>query len=112
MVLYLFPTFAAGNNNVMAPISFESYKKRLMADIQHATDYDSLQERLLDAQMEMDSSAEAETDEELLVKILKISHRNVMDGKSYSQEEVERFLDQRFYELEDKVVGTCVAESL
>ena len=34
-------------------------------------------------------------DEELLVKILKLSHSQVMAGKSYSQEEAEQFLDQR-----------------
>jgi len=45
-------------------------------------------------------------DEELLVKILNISHQNVMAGKSYSQEEAERFLDQRLYEFRDKMVGT------
>ena len=49
-------------------------------------------------------------DEELLVKILKLSHEKVMAGKSFSQEEAERFLDQRLYEFRDKVVGTCVAE--
>ena len=32
-------------------------------------------------------------DEEILVKILKLSHDQVMAGKSYSQEEVELFLD-------------------
>lgn len=31
-------------------------------------------------------------EEVLLTKILKISHQQVMAGKSYSQEEVERFL--------------------
>ena len=49
-------------------------------------------------------------DEELLVKILKLSHEKVMAGKSFSQDEAERFLDQRLYEFRDKVVGTCVAE--
>lgn len=88
---------------MMRRVPLESYKQRLIADIQQATDYDSLEERLLDAQMEVDNTAEAETDEDLLVKILKISHQHVMAGKSYSQEEVERFLDQRLYELEDKV---------
>ena len=33
--------------------------------------------------------------EDLLVKFLKISHRNMLAGKSYSQEEAERFLDDR-----------------
>ena len=42
--------------------------------------------------------------EDLLVKILKISHRNVLAGKNYSQEEAERFLDQRLYEFRDMVV--------
>jgi len=32
-------------------------------------------------------------DEELLVKILKHSHEQIMSGKSYSQDEVERCLD-------------------
>ena len=49
-------------------------------------------------------------DEELLVKILKLSHEKVMADKSFSQEEAERFLDQRLYEFRDKMVGTCVAE--
>ena len=96
----------------MTKIPFDSYKKKLMRDIEQAADYDSLEDRLLDAQMEMDSAAEAETDEDLLVKILKISHRNVLAGKSFSQEEVERYLDERLYEIENKVVGTCVAESV
>ena len=34
-------------------------------------------------------------DEEILVKILKLSHDQVMAGKSYSQEEAEHYLDQR-----------------
>lgn len=49
-------------------------------------------------------------DEEILVKILKLSHDQVMGGKSYSQEEAEHYLDQRLYEFRDKMVGTCVAE--
>jgi hypothetical protein len=49
-------------------------------------------------------------EEKLLVKILKISHQDVMAGNSFSQEEAERFLDQRLYEFRDKMVGTCVAE--
>ena len=49
-------------------------------------------------------------DEEILVKILKLSHDQVMAGKSYSQEEAEHYLDQRLYEFRDKMVGTCVAE--
>lgn len=50
-------------------------------------------------------------DEDSLVKILKISHEQIRAGRSYSQEEVERYLDQRLYEFRDKMVGTCVAES-
>lgn len=96
----------------MTKIPFERYKDQLIADIQQASDFESLEDKLLDAQMEMDSTAEAEEDEELLVKILQLSHRNVMAGKSYSQEEVERILDQRLYEFGSKVVGSCVAESL
>ena len=42
-------------------------------------------------------------DDELLVKILKLSHERVMDGKSFSQEEAERYLDQRLYELSPKI---------
>lgn len=49
-------------------------------------------------------------EEERLIKILQISHRQVLAGKSYSQEEAEVFLDQRLYEFRDKMVGTCVAE--
>ena len=50
-------------------------------------------------------------EEEILVKILKLSHEQIMAGKSYSQEEAEQFLDQRLYEFRDEMVGTCVAES-
>ena len=49
-------------------------------------------------------------EEERLVKILKLSHSQVLEGKSNSQEDVERYLDQRLYEFRSKVVGTCVAE--
>ena len=49
-------------------------------------------------------------DEEKLVKILQLSHAQVLAGKSYSQEEADRFLDQRLYEFRDTMVGTCVAE--
>ena len=49
-------------------------------------------------------------DEEILVKILKLSHEQVLAGKSFSQEETERYLDQRLYEFRDKMVGACVAE--
>ena len=94
----------------MTKIPFERYKSKLIADISEAPDYDSLEARLLDAQMEMDSTAEAETDEELLVKILQRSHQQVLAGRTYSQDEVERYLDQRLYELRNKVVGDCVAE--
>ena len=58
-----------------------------------------LESRLLDAQMELDSKEECETNEDVLVKILKFSHEQVMAGKTYSQEEAERFLDQRLYEF-------------
>ena len=34
-------------------------------------------------------------EEERLVKILQLSHSQVLAGKSYSQEEAERFLDDR-----------------
>ena len=50
-------------------------------------------------------------EEERLVKILQLSHCQVMAGKSYSQEEVERYLDDRLYEFRNKMVGTSVAES-
>ncbi len=49
-------------------------------------------------------------EEERLVKILQLSHSQVLAGKSYSQEEAEHFLDQRLYEVRDKMVGTGVAE--
>lgn len=96
----------------MTKIPFEHYKEKLIADIQEAPDFESLEDRLLDAQLEMDSTDEAEEDEDLLVKILQLSHRNVMAGKTFSHEEAERYLDQRFYELGNKVVGSCVAEPL
>ena len=94
----------------MTKIPFEAYKSSLIDDIQQATDYESLESRLLDAQMELDSKEECETNEDVLVKILKFSHEQVMAGKTYSQEEAERFLDQRLYEFRNKMVGTCVAE--
>ena len=50
-------------------------------------------------------------DEERLVKILQLSHSQVLAGKSFSQEEAERYLDDRLYEFRNKVVETCVAES-
>ena len=49
-------------------------------------------------------------EEERLVKILQLSHSQILAGKSFSQEEAERFLDDRLYEFRDKMVGTCVAE--
>ena len=49
-------------------------------------------------------------EEERLMKILQLSHSQVLAGKSYSQEEAERYLDDRLYEFRDKMVGTCVAE--
>ena len=36
-------------------------------------------------------------DEEILVKILTLSHKQVLAGKSFSQEETERYLDQRLF---------------
>lgn len=50
------------------------------------------------------------SEEERLVKILQLSHSQILAGKSISQEEAERFLDQRLYEFRDKMVGTSVAE--
>ena len=50
------------------------------------------------------------SEEESLVKILQLSHSQILAGKSISQEEAERFLDQRLYEFRDKMVGTSVAE--
>ena len=50
------------------------------------------------------------SDKERLVKILQLSHSQVLAGKSYSQEEVERYLDDRLYEFRDEMVGTRVAE--
>ena len=58
----------------------------------------------------LENNANMTNEEDLLIKILKHSHEKVMAGKSYSQEEAERFLDQRLYEFRDKMVGTCVAE--
>ena len=49
-------------------------------------------------------------DEERLVRILQLSHSQILAGNSYSQEEAEHFLDQRLYDFRDKVVGTGVAE--
>jgi hypothetical protein len=95
----------------MTKIPFEHYKTQLITELQQTSDFDSLEERLLDAQMELDHQAEVETDEELLVKILQKSHQNILAGRSYSQEEAERYLDERLYELRNKVVGDCVAES-
>ena len=94
----------------MTKIPFEAYKSSLIEDIQQATDYESLESRLLDAQMELDSKEECETNEDMLVRILKLSHEQVMAGKTYSQEDVENYLDQRLYEFRNKMVGTCVAE--
>ena len=49
-------------------------------------------------------------EEDRLVKILQISHRQVLAGRSYTQKEVESFLDRKLYEVRDEMVGTCVAE--
>ena len=59
----------------------------------------------------MKTIATVRTDEDALIAILRKSHADVLAGKTYSQEEAERFIDQRFYELRDTLVGTCVAES-
>ncbi len=96
----------------MTKIPFETYKNTLIEDIQKTTDFKSLEERILDAQLEIDSKEECETNEDVLVKILKFSHNQVMSGRNYSQEEAESFLDRRLYEFKDKMVGTRVAESL
>ena len=95
----------------MVKVSFEAYKDSLIEDIRNTTDFESLEARLLDAQLEMDGKEECETNEDLLVHILKLSHQQVTSGRSFSQEEAERFLDQRLYEFRDKMVGTSVAES-
>ena len=58
----------------------------------------------------MNTISTIRTDEDALIAILKKSHADVLAGKTYSQEEAERFLDQRIYELRDTMVGTCVAE--
>ena len=50
-------------------------------------------------------------DEDRLVRILQLSHSQILAGNSYSQEEAEQFLDQRLYQFRDKMVGTGVAES-
>ena len=50
------------------------------------------------------------SEEERLVKILQLSHSQILAGKSISQEEAERFLDQRLYEFRETMVGTSVAE--
>jgi len=95
----------------MVKVPFETYKDSLIEDIRNTTDFESLEARLLDAQLEMDGKEECETNEDLLVHILKLSHQQVTSGRSFSQEEAERFLDQRLYEFRDKMVGTSVAES-
>ena len=58
----------------------------------------------------MNTISTVRTDEDALIAILKKSHADVLAGKTYSQEEAERFLDRRMYELRDTMVGTCVAE--
>ena len=60
--------------------------------------------------IDMKTMATVSTDEDALIEILRKSHADVLAGKTYSQEEADRFLDQRFYELRDTMVGTCVAE--
>ena len=50
-------------------------------------------------------------DEERLIRVLQLSHSQIVAGRSFSQEEAERFLDQRLYEFRDKMVGTGAAES-
>ena len=41
-------------------------------------------------------------EEVLLTKILRISHQQVMAGKSYSQEEAEQYLDEDCMSLETR----------
>ena len=60
--------------------------------------------------MNMSTTHRITTDEDALIAILRRSHADVMAGKTYSQEEAERFFDQRLYELRDTMVGACVAE--
>ena len=48
--------------------------------------------------------------QDALIAILKKSHADVLAGRTYSQTEAERFLDERKYEFRDKMVGTSVAE--
>ena len=48
------------------------------------------------------------TNEEiLLTKILKMSHQQVTAGKSFSQEEAERFLDDRLYSYSILIAPLC-----
>ena len=41
-------------------------------------------------------------EEERLVKILQLSHSQILAGKSFSQEEAERFLDDRLSHIQNK----------
>ncbi len=48
------------------------------------------------------------TNEEiLLTKILKMSHHQVTAGKSFSQEEAERFLDYRLHSYSTPIAPLC-----
>ncbi len=49
---------------------------------------------------------------EALKTILNQSHAQVMEGKTLSMDEVERFMNDKVYELTHPVDAYCVAESV
>ncbi len=61
--------------------------------------------------MKMETNYSHQRNEDALLTILRRSHADVMAGRTFSQEEAERFLDQRMYEARDKMVSICAAES-
>jgi hypothetical protein len=54
-------------------------------------------------QTERNENPRAMTNDEALIAILKRSHDNIVAGRSFSQEEAEAFINQRMYEIRDKM---------
>ena len=62
--------------------------------------------------MQSETGHDMKDEEDILVKILKLSHSQVLAGKTYSLEEAELFLDQRLYDYRDKMVGIRAVDNI
>ena len=61
------------------------------------------QYRIIEREMEVNES---------LIAILKKSHSQAMSGQTVSMDEVERFMNEKVYELTHQVDAYCAAESV